>query len=237
MAGTIIYSTVADILNTAEVILHMDGIGGFRTVMLGWLNEGQLEIETDLRLNGSVYEALRASGQSGTDIPALTAGTSSYAFSTRMAAIDLDSVRDNIYSITFRKEEEVRRTLDRGWDDAGKIEHFSLRPSAFKFWRVPDASYIASHPTIYFDYFARLNKFTAETDPLTQYYEHDRLALVQYVVYRGYGQADDSREDKAYGQFLDSVMRMGGSGNAVQGVGGPPTEIGLGAYFDPDYER
>ncbi len=237
MAGTIIYSTVADVFSAAEVILHQDGGIARQDLELIWLNEGLVEIEQELRLNGMVYEALRASGQSGTNIPALVAGTSDYAFTTRMSAIDLDTVRDDRLPISYRRESEIRSTLDRPWTNTGSIVHFTLRPSAFKFWRIPDASYIAAHPTIYFDYFARFNSFTLTTDPLTQFYEHDRLTLVRYVVYRGYQQADDTREEEAHQQFLDLVMRMGSQGNAVQGVGGPPDEIGLGAYFDPDYER
>jgi len=232
VAGTTIYSTVDDVFDAAEISLQLEGIGTFRTLFMTWINEGQLEIGHILRENGLAYEALRTAGQSGSSgaIGALTAGEEDYSFVSRISAIDLDTVRDDKNSITHRKDFEIR-AMDRAWDNTGQIVHFTLRPNAFKFWRVPDATYIAAHPVIYFDYFARLNKFTLETDPLTQYYEDDRLVLQKYIEYRGYQQADDTREDRALAMFRDMVMSMGSSGN-YQGIGGPPTEIGLGPYFD-----
>lgn len=235
MAGTTIYSTVANITTAADAICQLGG--GFDDLFLNWLNEGQLEMESLWRQNGIVYEALRTAGQSGASgaIGALTAGEEDYAFVSRIAAVDLDTVRDDTNPITYRREEEIRRILDRAWDDTGNIYHFSMRPSAFKFWRIPNQAYIDDHPIVYFDYYTRLNQFTLTTDPLTQYYEHDRLVLLKYLIFRAYQQMDDTREDRARAEFEDMVMSMGCSGN-IQGIGGPPTEIGMGPYFDDHSE-
>jgi hypothetical protein len=199
----------------------------YETLMLAWANQGQLDIQSKIR-----YEKLRTAGE----ITLLTDGaTYKYALPDAAYAVDKLSFRTvtnpNLRPTTI---DRIYRRWDKQWDDVGDVKFVALRPGYVWFWRIPSVAYATANPIVYYDYFTRFDSFATTSSALTQYYEQDRIVLLNYLIYRGYAEMDDTRENQARKDYEDSVVMMGGIGHD-QGDSGL-VQVGLGPYFDDDLE-
>ena len=218
-----VYATAGDIIDAAVQILHATSAD--RTMLLGFLNEVQVEWQ---RVNPT-YEACRTDGSF-----ALTATTKDYAFTavnSACIAVDIRSFHDGTDPIIFKQAKNIRKD-DRAWTTVGRVIYFTVRPSSIRLWRVPDSGNVALYPTIYLDYFTRLEKLSAETSSLTQYPELDRAILVKGVEWRGMKEQDDPEWSKSKLLWDEAVMNAGSIGGSQ--ATGQVGQISLGPYFDPD---
>lgn len=220
-----IYVDVDDLLDAMEELCP-DVKTGYRTTGIAWLNALQLEWQA---INPT-YEGVRTLDGS----ISLTAETKNYAFTTidtTCVAVDTKSFHDGKDPV-FHKQVKKIRQWDRGWDDTGRVTHFSVIGTTIRVWKVPDAANVILYPKLYCDYFKRFEPFTAETDLLTQYLEQDRLVLLKGLEWRAKREGEDPEWEKDYVAWQDMVRVAGRDGGS--GAIGISYRIGLGPYFEID---